>query len=180
MLGILRRFSVRKPSSRTASQPFHPPGFEKLEPRILLSGDGLLGVVQPDSPEDTLLDKTQQVVQCAELWETNEQVEQQCPRVEGEIHKPIFTLSVAEDEDFGEQTIDADLSLAGESSKTTDGELNAEDIGPSQPGDDLALLLDDSNVDQESLVEGADHHFSSVKWQEELLGKTVSWFKAKL
>ncbi len=147
MLGILRRISVRELFSRTASQPFHPPALEKLEPRILLSGDGLLSAVQPDSPQDTLLDNTQQAVQCAELWEANEQVERQCPKIEGEIHQPLFTLRVSEGEDFNEQAIDADLSPIGE----TGSELNAEDIGPSQTGDDLALLLDDSDVDRESL-----------------------------
>ncbi|MDP8247699.1 MAG: alpha/beta fold hydrolase [Candidatus Tritonobacter lacicola] len=30
------------------------------------------------------------------------------------------------------------------------------------------------------LIDGADHHFSSVKWQEELLAKTISFFKDKL
>ena len=150
MLGILRRISVRKLSSRTASRPFHPPALEKLEPRILLSGDGLLSVVQPDLPQDTLLDSTPQIVQCAELWEANEQVEQQCPRIEGEIHRPIFTLHVAEDEDFGEQAMDADLSPADEFSETG-GDLNAEDIGPSETSDDHVSLSEDSDVDQESL-----------------------------
>ena len=30
------------------------------------------------------------------------------------------------------------------------------------------------------LIEGADHHFSSVKWQEKLLGRTIRFFKEKL
>ena len=30
------------------------------------------------------------------------------------------------------------------------------------------------------LIDGADHHFASVKWQEDLLGRTISWFKEKL
>ena len=30
------------------------------------------------------------------------------------------------------------------------------------------------------LMDGADHHFSSVKWQEELLARTIGFFKEKL
>ena len=30
------------------------------------------------------------------------------------------------------------------------------------------------------LIEGADHHFSSVKWQEELLARTIGFFTKKL
>jgi hypothetical protein len=43
--------------------------FEQLEPRILLSGDSLLNLA-PD-PLDSLIDTTPQVVQYAELLETN-------------------------------------------------------------------------------------------------------------
>jgi len=51
--------------------------FEVLEPRILLSVDGLLNVILPDQDQDMSLDSTQQVVQYAELLETQEQVEEQ-------------------------------------------------------------------------------------------------------
>ncbi|MFC1604999.1 CARDB domain-containing protein [Planctomycetota bacterium] len=47
-----------------------PVMFESLEPRILLSGDGLLSSIAPPDP---LLDSMQQPVQNAELLETNEQ-----------------------------------------------------------------------------------------------------------
>jgi hypothetical protein len=53
--------------------PIKPVEFEALEPRILLSGYSLLNLA-PD-PLDSLIDTTPQVVQYAELLETNGQVE---------------------------------------------------------------------------------------------------------
>ncbi|MHC4489907.1 MAG: LEPR-XLL domain-containing protein, partial [Planctomycetota bacterium] len=50
----------------------HLSHFEQLEPRILLSGDGLLNIAAPEPLRDPLLDGMQQVVQYAELLETNE------------------------------------------------------------------------------------------------------------
>ena len=56
----------------TSSKPFAL--LEQLEPRILLSGDGLLNIAP--EPLDSLLDTMPQVVQYAELLETNEQAEE--------------------------------------------------------------------------------------------------------
>jgi len=77
---------------------------EKLEPRILLSGDSLLYAVAPDPLQDTLLDSTQQVVQYAELLESNEKVEQETRQeldesdaLETDFYQPLLTLSVNDD-----------------------------------------------------------------------------------
>jgi hypothetical protein len=71
----------------------HLSHFEQLEPRILLSGDGLLNIAAPEPLRDPLLDGMQQVVQYAELLETNEQVEEQIPSdtLDTDIYPPIFT-----------------------------------------------------------------------------------------
>ncbi len=50
--------------------------FEQLEPRILLSGDGLLNIT-PNPHQDTILDNTSEVIQYAKLQDTNEQIEPQ-------------------------------------------------------------------------------------------------------
>jgi hypothetical protein len=59
---------------------------EQLEPRILLSGEGLLGIDTPDS----FPDNNQPVVQYAELLEDNDQIET------GHQIQPLLTLSVDE------------------------------------------------------------------------------------
>jgi hypothetical protein len=63
---------------------------EQLEPRILLSAD-CLNAIAPE-PLDSLLDNMPQVVQHAELLETNDQAEEQAPS-DTAIYQPIFTLS---------------------------------------------------------------------------------------
>jgi len=70
---------------------------ERLEPRILLSGDSLLYAVAPDP----LLDSPRQVVQYAELLESNEQVVQETRQeldasdtLEPDFYQPLLTLSV--------------------------------------------------------------------------------------
>ncbi|MBN2316291.1 MAG: LEPR-XLL domain-containing protein [Sedimentisphaerales bacterium] len=72
---MLRRFEYTKGwkiSSSTESKTHRPPLLERLEPRILLSGDGLLSAVVPDP----FLDTMPQLAQHAKLLETIEQVEQ--------------------------------------------------------------------------------------------------------
>ena len=141
-LGILRQIRDPKSSSNTDSKPVKPIILERLEPRILLSGDGLLYAAAPDP----LLDSTQSVVQYAVLLETNEQVEQQLPTEWQEIHlqldssdslnadlyQPIFTLSLGDE--------------------ATDTNLNSQDIGPAQTDTELAVSSDDSEeiVDSKS------------------------------
>ena len=66
----------RKTTWNTDSSPTKPVTFEALEPRILLSGDSLLNIAL-DPLQDALLDTMPQVVQYAELLETNDQVEEE-------------------------------------------------------------------------------------------------------
>ena len=91
----------RKVSWSTDSNSAKPVTFEVLEPRILLSGDSLLNIA-PD-PFDSLIDTTPQVVQYAELLETNDQIEEEINQeldpaeaLNSDIYQPIFTLSVNE------------------------------------------------------------------------------------
>ncbi len=74
----------------TSSKPFTL--LEQLEPRILLSGDGLLNIA-PD-PLDSLLDNMPQIVQYAELLETNEQAEQNVPSEipNTDVYLPLYTF----------------------------------------------------------------------------------------
>jgi len=110
--------------------PFRPISHEILEPRILLSGDGLLSIA-PDPLQDAILDTMPQVVQYAELLETNEQVEEEISQeldpsdtLNTDIYQPIFTLSV------------------------DDGDIN-DGVAPAQVDNDVADLSDelDGNVD---------------------------------
>ena len=58
-VGIINHIKDGKLSSGAGSTPVEPPVLERLEPRILLSGDGLLY----DSAPDPLLHSAQPVVQ---------------------------------------------------------------------------------------------------------------------
>jgi len=68
-LGIFKRIKDCRPHPDINSKGTNPIVLEKLEPRILLSGDGLLNIA-PD-PLDSLLDNTSQVIQYAELLDTD-------------------------------------------------------------------------------------------------------------
>ena len=72
MLGLFGYIRNWKPRLGRRGEPPTPMELERLEPRIMLSGDGLLGV----APLDPLLDNAQQVIRHAELLETNEHVEE--------------------------------------------------------------------------------------------------------
>ena len=120
MLGIFRRIKYRKLSSSADSVPVKPPVLEKLEPRILLSGDSLFNIALPDPLQDALIDSTPQVVRHAELLETT----QQLPTAGQEIHQeldvsdqpktdlcePIFTLFADRDDSSYGDAIDMNLS----------------------------------------------------------------------
>lgn len=115
---------------------------EQLEPRILLSGDSLFNIT-PDPHQDTIIDNTPQVVQCTELLDTNEQVEEQINQelVPSDTsctddYQPIFTL--LQDDNTNSESVNADLSV--------------DDIGPAQTGDVLAVLSNDSDEYTESKV----------------------------
>jgi len=118
VLGIFRRITYRKLSSSADSVPVKPPVLEKLEPRILLSGDGLLNIAPPDPFQDALLNTMPQVVQYAELLQTSEAVEEQ---IGADVYQPLFTLAVGDDDANDESD-------------------------PAQTSDDLAVLPDDSDV----------------------------------
>jgi hypothetical protein len=107
----------------TSSKPFTL--LEQLEPRILLSGDGLLNIA-PD-PLDSLLDNMPQIVQYAEVLDTSEQAEEQAPSDthNSDIYPPIFTLS-ADDEsvETAESPAGLDEALGQEVSALT-GQIEA-------------------------------------------------------
>ncbi len=95
---VVKITTDRKTTWGTDSNPAKPITFEILEPRILLSGDSLL-IIAPD-PLDSLLDTTPQVVQYAELLETNDQVQEEISQeldpseaLNADIYQPIFTFS---------------------------------------------------------------------------------------
>ena len=97
-MGILKRIKDHKLFPSRDSAPVKPPVLERLEPRILLSGDGLLNIAPPDPIQDT-----PQVVRYAELLESDEEVEQDidqegcrsCPDG-SDLLEPILTISVDE------------------------------------------------------------------------------------
>jgi len=118
--------------------------FEVLEPRIMLSGDGLLNAIMPDEGKDTLLDGMEEIVQCVELLDTNEQVEEQISQepVPSDTsntydYQPVLTLLVDENNAYDESA-DADLSV--------------DNIGPTKVNGEIAILSNDSDGDRESKV----------------------------
>ncbi len=115
---------------------------EQLEPRIMLSGDGLLNIA-PNPHQDTILDNTSLTDQYAELLDTDEQVDEQISleltqpdTTNTHVCQPLFTL--LPDDNTNEQSSDADLSVGN--------------IGPAQMGEVLAVLSNDSDGDIESKV----------------------------
>ena len=88
---MFKRIRNRKTSLDGDSQPFKPARLEKLEARILLFGDGLLGAAVPDP----FLDTMPQVVQHAESLEPSEHIEQQLTaeretnQLEADLLQPI-------------------------------------------------------------------------------------------
>ena len=70
-MGLFKRIKKWKQSWGTNSRPIRPASIERLEPRILLSGDGLLSVM-PDPLQDSLLDNTRQVVEYVEVLEASD------------------------------------------------------------------------------------------------------------
>jgi len=83
-LGIFKHIKDWRSSRKTSSKLVKPPVLEVLEPRILLSGDGLLSIAPPEPLCDPLLNGMEQTLQYVELLETNEQVEEQFPSAEQE------------------------------------------------------------------------------------------------
>ncbi|MBW1945920.1 MAG: LEPR-XLL domain-containing protein, partial [Deltaproteobacteria bacterium] len=140
-MGIFRRIKDRKLHSSTGPVPVKPPVLERLEPRILLSGDGLLSIAPPDPFQDT-----PQVVQYAELLETEEQVEEEIgaeldpsDTLNADVCQPILTLFVDDNTNDENETAD-DLSIVN--------------VGPVQTGDDIAILSDhlSGNTDDKILA----------------------------
>jgi len=89
---------------------------EQLEPRIMLSGDGLLNIA-PNPQQDTILDNTSLTDQYAELLDTHEQVEEQISleltqpeTTNTDVCQPIFTLYI-DDENINNESSDVDLSV---------------------------------------------------------------------
>ncbi|MBC8218305.1 MAG: LEPR-XLL domain-containing protein, partial [Planctomycetes bacterium] len=142
---IFRRTKDRKPSSRRDSKLVTPPVLERLEPRILLSGDGLLNF----APPDPLQDDAQQVVQCAALLAGSEQAQEQLPTAEREIHhgldasdtpeadilQPIFTLYA------GDVNINV-KAMAGGLNAGDDSALSGVSTLSENSQDDYAIYVD--------------------------------------
>ncbi|MBL7189126.1 MAG: cadherin-like domain-containing protein [Phycisphaerae bacterium] len=138
-MGILKHIKDRRLFPSTDSEPVRPPVLERLEPRIMLSGDGLLSIAPPDPFQDALLNTMPQVVQYAELLETSEQVEEEVSQeldpsdtLNADIYQPIFTFFVDDNTNDENETAD-DLSI--------------DNVGRVQTGDDIAVLSDDSEKD---------------------------------
>ena len=119
---------------------------EQLEPRILLSGDGLLNIA-PNPDPNTILDNPSKVVQEAELLNINEQVEEQVisDTSNNDNCQPILTLFP--DDNTNGESGGADLSI--------------NNIGPAQTGE-IALLSNDFDGDIESKVGASEDEGSQV------------------
>jgi len=143
-LGMVKSIKDWRQPWRVRSESSRPTLLEILEPRILLSADGLLNAIIPDQDQDISLDSMREVVQCTKLLDTNEQVEVQISRelttfdtTNTDVYQPIFTLFV-DDDNTNDESINADLSV--------------DNIGSAQVNADIAVLLNDSDGDIESKV----------------------------
>ena len=151
MLGIFEHINGRQLSYGKPSELTGPPQLERLEPRILLSGDSLR-CGQPDPLHDTLLANTHQVVQYAELLDTADQAGQQLPAerlelsqepapsdtLESDVCQPLFSLQI------DDESIDTNCS--------SDVDAKLDNTGPVQSGADLAAPSDDSREDGDSRI----------------------------
>jgi len=155
---VLKRFKYikdRRSSPSTESKGIYPTFLEKLEPRILLSGDGLLSLAAPDP----LIDTVSQVVLHAELLEVSEPIEQQSliaqeidqdvnpsRTVETDLLEPIFTLSFEDSKKGDASGESADDPALGE-------------IDPAPANGVLSELPDESqaSIDTETTVTEVVH-----------------------
>ena len=116
----LKHIKDRRSSSTTESKNSPPTFLEKLEPRILLSGDGLLSSVAPDP----LIDMASPIVLHVESLGISEPTEQQLPinwqidlddrcsdRVETDLLEPILTLSIEDNKEAEDDEPD-DVSIS--------------------------------------------------------------------
>ncbi|MFC1794485.1 LEPR-XLL domain-containing protein, partial [Planctomycetota bacterium] len=143
-MGIFKRIKVNGPHRDINSKGTNPIVLEKLEPRILLSGDGLLNIA-PD-PLDSLLDNTSQVIQYAELLDTDTQAEEQVSQelsssdtLNSDVYKPILTLS--QNDNMNDESINEDLGVDIVSPTQVDSELGLQVVG-SDVGIALVLGVD--------------------------------------
>ena len=158
MLGIFKRIRDHRSTKRADSAPVKPPVLERLEPRILLSGDGLLNVDAPDPLQDTFVDGTTQVVRHAELLETEEQLSTAGQEIhkeldlsdqpETDLWQPIFTLCADRDDNSYDDAIDTNLNSADGFDEPI-SDLSAGNVEPAWTGDDTAILSDNlsGNID---------------------------------
>ncbi len=110
-MGIFKRTNGGRPIREVDSKATRPIVLEKLEPRILLSGDGLLNIAT-DPLEDPLLDNKPLVVQNADLLDTNTQADEQVSSKlsDADIYEPILTLPLEKAEDDGQIGGNAELT----------------------------------------------------------------------
>lgn len=164
-LGRLRRIIVNKAYSGKDYKPLKPAMLERLEPRIMLSGDGLLSCLNlPDPVQNTPAINTDIHIQNVEV---NNQAQHTSENTtDPEIYKPIFTINQdnneiensgipeSPDEAFGTETApgknDVDELLnrfeeLPESAKTSPKDLafGQEISAQKQQGHDENLSLDD-------------------------------------
>ena len=135
MLGLLRYIKDCKPRLGRESESPSSMQLERLEPRVLLSADGLLIPGAPDLLEDT----TQPMVQHAELLEPSDQNERESAAerqsdqqldltcADGTI-QPILTLSVEQNNlaDDGDLPVPSDADGSDRDTDDQDKHRNGE------------------------------------------------------
>ena len=166
MLERLKHIDEGNSSLSADSIPLRPVLLERLEPRILLSGDGLLVNA---AASDSRVDNMPQVIQYAELLGTSEQVEQQSP-TEQEIDQdarlacldgtnllqPILTLSMEENTVPEDQEVrDVDIDFGDRQNEASD-DASFDETAPAQAGGILTELPDESQASIETETAGAE------------------------
>ncbi|MFX1538476.1 MAG: PPC domain-containing protein, partial [Promethearchaeota archaeon] len=94
-MGRLRRITVSKASSGEDSKQFKPAMLERLEPRIMLSGDSLLSCLNlPNPVENTPAINTDIHIQNVDILQSNDSSQHASENaINSGIYKPILTIS---------------------------------------------------------------------------------------
>ena len=165
---VLKRFKHikdRRSSSSTESRNTPTAFLEKLEPRILLSGDGLLSSAAPEP----LIDVTSPVVLHAESLAASEPIEQQplkdeqidqdirpSEMVETHLLEPILTLSFEDNHEAGdgEPEDEAVISIEGSIERADEPVIDELHLAPASGT--LFELQEDSKTDIDNETTGTE------------------------
>jgi len=135
-MGIFRHIIGRKASPDANSKSTRSPIFENLEPRIMLSADGLLSCLNAPLHDDPLANESQQVIEYdhTQWLDTDESVGVKLPQIEREISSDPDLSKLSESESispFFTLTLDesSTISQSEEKINKSSDNFNTENVG---------------------------------------------------